>query len=152
MRNEHFRPRWHVSGIIPYPFIDGQIYLSFTVISTYSDPMAAWSNSYGGMNGVTAGIGAGLLRNLYWKNIQLNLICADFVTNGSLAIAWHTAAEHRAAHKLNEPKIYHINRYSDDTLYFGALEFLFHFAIQFRFFIPARSNGSTSNYYVQRLN
>lgn len=75
------------------------------------------------MNGVTAGIGSGVLRNLFWKNIELNIICADFVTNGSLAIAWYTAIEHKM-HKLNEPKIYHINRYNDKTLYFGALDIL----------------------------
>lgn len=87
------------------------------VISTYKDPIQAWSNSYGGMNGVTAGIGSGLLRNLYWKNIQLNVICADFVTNGSLAVAWYTAVEYNKT--IFEPKVYHINRASDKMLYFG---------------------------------
>lgn len=89
-----------------------------SVISTYVDPITAWSNSYGGMNGVTAGIGSGLLRNLFWKNIQLNIICADFVTNGSLAIAWHTANEYHKS--IFVPKIYHINRYPDPTLFFGT--------------------------------
>lgn len=91
---------------------------SVSVISTYADPIPAWSNSYGGMNGVTAGIGSGLLRNLFWKNIQLNIVCADFVTNGSLAIAWHTAKEYHKS--VLVPKIYHINRYPDPTLFFGT--------------------------------
>lgn len=89
-----------------------------SVISTYADPIPAWSNSYGGMNGVTAGIGSGLLRNLFWRNIQLNIVCADFVTNGSLAIAWHTAREYHKSAPV--PKIYHINRYPDPTLFFGT--------------------------------
>lgn len=74
------------------------------------------------MNGVTVGIGSGLLRNLYWKNIQLNIVCADFVTNGSLAIAWHTANEYQKCNSY-DTKIYHINRYSDPTLYFGMYIF-----------------------------
>lgn len=69
------------------------------------------------MNGVTAGIGSGLLRNLFWKNIELNIVCADFVTNGSLAIASHTVNEYRRT--IFEPKIYHINRVSDEALFFG---------------------------------
>lgn len=68
------------------------------------------------MNGVTAGIGSGLLRNLFWKNIELNIVCADFVTNGSLAVAWHTVKEHKYT---TEPKIYHVNRISDNLLFFG---------------------------------
>lgn len=63
------------------------------------------------------GIGAGLLRNLFYKSIELNIVCADFVTNGSLAIAWHTSNEY--GRTQFEPKIYHINRVSDPTLIFG---------------------------------
>lgn len=88
-----------------------------TVISTFIEPIPAWSNSYGGMNGVTVGIGSGLLRNLFWKNIELNIVCADFVTNGSLAIASHTAAQY--GRTIAEAKIYHINRVSDKALFFG---------------------------------
>lgn len=69
------------------------------------------------MNGVTVGIGSGLLRNLFWKNIELNIVCADFVTNGSLAIASHTAAQY--GRTIAEAKIYHINRISDKALFFG---------------------------------
>lgn len=95
--------------------------LTISVISTYIDPIPAWSNSYGGMNGVTSGIGSGLLRNLFWKNIELNIVCADFVTNGSLAIGWHTANEYHRT--IFEPKIYHINRVSDKALFFGKCFF-----------------------------
>lgn len=63
------------------------------------------------------GIGAGLLRNLFFKSIELNIVCADFVTNGSLAIAWHTFNEY--GRTQFEPKIYHINRVSDPALIFG---------------------------------
>lgn len=75
------------------------------------------------MNGVTAGIGSGLLRNLFWKNIELNIVCADFVTNGSLACAWYTAREYKRT--IFEPKIYHINRVSDEALFFGEYIHLF---------------------------
>lgn len=68
-------------------------------------------------NNFCAGIGAGLLRNLFYKNIELNIVCADFVTNGSLAIAWHTFNEY--GRSQFEPKIYHINRVSDPALLFG---------------------------------
>lgn len=63
------------------------------------------------------GIGAGLLRNLYFKSIELNIVCADFVTNGSLAIAWHTSNEY--GRTQFDAKIYHINRVSDPALIFG---------------------------------
>ncbi|XP_055327151.1 fatty acyl-CoA reductase wat-like isoform X2 [Sitodiplosis mosellana] len=86
------------------------------VISTYADPIMAWSNSYGGMNGVVAGIGGGLLRNLFFKSVELNIVCADFVTNGSLAAAWHTCNEY--GRNQFEAKIYHINRVSDPALIF----------------------------------
>lgn len=73
------------------------------------------------MNGVTVGIGSGLLRNLFWKNIELNIVCADFVTNGSLVIACHTANEYNRT--IFEAKIYHINRVSDKALFFGEYNF-----------------------------
>lgn len=73
------------------------------------------------MNGVTAGIGSGLLRNLFWKNIELNIVCADFVTNGTFAIAWHTATEYKRT--IFHPKIYHINRASDKALFFGKFNY-----------------------------
>lgn len=73
------------------------------------------------MNGVTVGIGSGLLRNLFWKNIELNIVCADFVTNGSLAIASYTASQY--SRTISEAKIYHINRVSDKALFFGKFAF-----------------------------
>lgn len=107
-----------------------------TVISTYIDPIAAWSNSYGGMNGVTVGIGSGLLRNLFWKNIELNIVCADFVTNGSLAIAWHTVNQYNRT--IFNAKIYHINRVNDKMLFFG--EFHFNFNLFFSFLLHIDEN------------
>ncbi|XP_031621106.1 fatty acyl-CoA reductase wat-like [Contarinia nasturtii] len=86
------------------------------VISTFADPIVAWTNSYGGMNGVVAGIGGGLLRNLFYKSVELNIVCADFCTNGALAIAWHTFNEY--GRTQFEAKIYHINRVSDSALIF----------------------------------
>lgn len=110
----------HCPVILPLLFNElNCLCYSIAVISTFKDPIAAWSNSYGGMNGVTAGIGSGLLRNLFWKNIELNVICADFVTNGSLVAAWHTAEEYNKT--IFMPKVYHINRASDKALYFGKL-------------------------------
>lgn len=75
------------------------------------------------MNGVTAGIGSGLLRNLFWKNIELNIVCADLVTNGTLAVAWNTAKEY--SRESCEPKIYHMNRISDEALLFGKFYDIF---------------------------
>lgn len=69
------------------------------------------------------GIGAGLLRNLYYKSIELNIVCADFVTNGSLAIAWHTYNQY--GRTQFEAKVYQINRVSDPTLIFGKMLFFY---------------------------
>lgn len=60
-----------------------------------------------------------MLRNLFFKSVELNVVCADFVTNGSLAAAWHTYNEY--GRSQFEAKIYHINRVSDPALIFGKL-------------------------------
>lgn len=69
----------------------------------------------------TIGIGSGLLRNLYFKSIELNVICADLVTNGSLAAAWNIHNDY--GRSQFEAKIYHINRVSDPALIFGKFQY-----------------------------
>lgn len=49
----------------------------------------------------------------------MNIVCADFVTNGSLAIAWHTFNQYERTQF--EAKVYHINRVSDPKLIFGKM-------------------------------
>lgn len=60
------------------------------------------------------------MRNLFFKSVELNIVCADFVTNGSLAAAWHTCNEYGRNQQF-EAKIYHINRVSDPALIFGKV-------------------------------
>lgn len=49
----------------------------------------------------------------------MNIVCADFVTNGTLAIAWHTFNQY--GRTQFEGKVYHINRVSDPKLIFGKM-------------------------------
>lgn len=79
-------------------------HLLITVISTYVDPIPGWTNNLSGMNGVMMGIGIGILRNLKMDpEAPLENVCADYVTNGTLAAIWSEDSVKRI-----EPKIVHI--------------------------------------------
>ncbi|XP_017889314.1 fatty acyl-CoA reductase wat-like [Ceratina calcarata] len=62
------------------------------VISTYKEPIAAWTNNLYGATGVVIGSGVGLLRTLhcYPDNIS-EIVPADYVIANIIAAAWDTA-------------------------------------------------------------
>ncbi|XP_037036572.1 fatty acyl-CoA reductase wat-like [Bradysia coprophila] len=64
------------------------------IIATYEDPLPAWTNNVYGLNGFCFGIGLGCIRVAAGsdsKNVEV--VCADFVTNGTLAAMWNKANE-----------------------------------------------------------
>lgn len=61
------------------------------MIATFSDPIPGYCTNYFGLNGVLAACGLGIVRTVYGNiNFVANVVCADFVVNGTLAIAWDT--------------------------------------------------------------
>lgn len=64
------------------------------VISTHEDPIAGWCNNTYGLNGFLVACGFGFIRIMFYsKNTESNIICADFVTNATLAVIWNKANE-----------------------------------------------------------
>lgn len=90
------------------------------VISTYEDPIPGWSNNLYGINGAFVGWSVGLLKvsssELKTKN---EVVCADFVTNATLAAIWDKAHEKNSqTDDIDESKtIVHIT--SQDPLNWG---------------------------------
>lgn len=59
------------------------------VIATHKDPIPGYCTNYFGLNGVLAACGIGMVRIVYGNiNNVANVVCADFVVNGTLAIVW----------------------------------------------------------------
>lgn len=102
-------------------------------MSTYQDPIPGWTNNITGINGNTinfiipnnksnsshsvrnfaglcVGIGVGFLRHLHVTNdFVIDIICADFVINTTLAAIWVCADKYEASvpKRIPEPEIYH---------------------------------------------
>lgn len=77
-------------------------YFIFVVVSTYQDPIPGWTNNLTGINGLCIGIGIGFIRNIYVDtDFPIEIICADYVINSTLAAIWAMAIEYIA----NEPRI-----------------------------------------------
>lgn len=73
--------------------IQGNILLLFffmyIVSSTSEDPIPGWSTSIYGLNGILTGVAFGYIRCLQnTGNIDVDIICADFVINSTMAIIW----------------------------------------------------------------
>ncbi|XP_037035189.1 fatty acyl-CoA reductase wat-like isoform X2 [Bradysia coprophila] len=72
------------------------------IISTYEDPVPGWTNNIYGVNGVTMGVGLGFIKvamsNKHFRNIEV--VCADFVTNGTLAAMWNKVNATNNANKM----------------------------------------------------
>ncbi|KAJ6641422.1 Fatty acyl-CoA reductase wat [Pseudolycoriella hygida] len=76
------------------------------IIATHEDPIPAWCNNTYGLNGFLVACGIGFMRiMLYAKDTESNIICADFVTNATLAVIWN---------KVNEIERYEFNDQSND--------------------------------------
>lgn len=81
------------------------------VVSTYKDPIGGWTNNITGVNGLCVGIGIGFLRHLHVQDdFIIDIICADFVTNTTLAAVWMTAdkIEKSKIKQIPEPQVYHV--------------------------------------------
>lgn len=62
------------------------------------------------MNGLCVGIGVGFLRHLHVADDYIiDIICADFVTNTTLAAIWTTVEKIEATQpkQIPEPQVYH---------------------------------------------
>lgn len=81
---------------------------SLIVVSTYQDPICGWTNNITGVNGLCCGIGVGFLRHLHVSDdFVIDIICADFVCNTTLAAIRLTAEHFEETNKVPEPEVYH---------------------------------------------
>lgn len=83
----------------------------FVVVSTYQDPIGGWTNNMTGVNGLCVGIGIGFLRHLHIKkDFVIDVICADFVTNTTLASIWLAAEKYAAngSKVVPAPEVYNV--------------------------------------------
>ena len=66
--------------------------LTFSVISTYREPVVGWVDNVYGPTGALVGGGAGLVRTLNVdENCTAELVPADLVVNALIATAWDVA-------------------------------------------------------------
>lgn len=79
------------------------------VVSTYQDPIPGWTNNLTGINGLCVGIGVGFLRHLHVNSdFVIDVICADYVINTTLAAIAYSAGEYIATKQIPSPEIYHV--------------------------------------------
>ncbi|XP_055387561.1 fatty acyl-CoA reductase wat-like [Condylostylus longicornis] len=73
------------------------------VISTHEDPVPGWCNNIYGLNGVLVACGTGVLRVMpFDRNLIGDVVCADHVTNSTLAAMWYTDLKQK---ELNQKSI-----------------------------------------------
>lgn len=73
--------------------------------------MGGWTNNMTGINGLCVGIGVGFMRHLHVKkDFVIDVICADFVTNTTLAAIWLAAEKYQASgmQVVPAPEVYHV--------------------------------------------
>lgn len=59
------------------------------MIATFEDPIPGYCTNYFGLNGVLVACATGIVRIVYGNITNVaNVVCADFVVNGTLAIVW----------------------------------------------------------------
>lgn len=106
------------------------------MVSTNSDPIPGWTNNITGINGnhmllltkrneiklsatndryhfffvgLCIGIGVGFLRHLHVTNdFVIDIICADYVINTTLAAIRFTADKYETTKKIPKAEIYHV--------------------------------------------
>lgn len=79
------------------------------MVSTYQDPIAGWTNNITGINGLCVGIGVGFLRHLHVSNdFVIDIICADFVINTTLAAIWTASDKMKETKQIPPPEVYHV--------------------------------------------
>lgn len=71
--------------------------------------MSGWTNNITGVNALCVGIGIGFLRHLHIQDdFIIDIICADFVVNTTLAAIWTTADKVEEIKQIPEPEVYHV--------------------------------------------
>lgn len=78
-------------------------------------------------SGLCVGIGVGFLRHLHVTNdFVIDIICADFVINTTLAGIWITAEKYNASvpKKVPDPEVFHV---TSKGFYLTSREFFFLF-------------------------
>lgn len=80
-----------------------------TVIATSIDPIPGWCPNPYGLNGLLTAIAFGFVRiqRLVCQH-NLDVICADFVVNSTLAIIWDVCKAKSSVYEIPRPKIYHL--------------------------------------------
>lgn len=59
--------------------------------------------------GLCVGIGVGFLRHLHVTNdFVIDIICADFVINTTLAAIYYTADKYITLNKIPDPEVFHV--------------------------------------------
>lgn len=83
---------WYPIPELYFDLIDNRLIIEqsyIPVIATYSDPIPGYCTNYFGLNGGLMLIGSGVARlGLGNTELRANIVCADFVINGTLAIIW----------------------------------------------------------------
>ncbi|XP_031621105.1 fatty acyl-CoA reductase wat-like [Contarinia nasturtii] len=78
------------------------------IVSTYQDPVPGWTNNITGINGLCVGIGVGFLRHLHVEyDFVIDIICADFVVNTTLAAIHLCNEKHRSHKQIPEAEVFH---------------------------------------------
>lgn len=58
--------------------------------------------------GLCVGIGVGFLRHLHVTNdFIIDIICADFVVNTTLAAMWVVVEKHASIQRIPDPEVFH---------------------------------------------
>ena len=64
------------------------IFLSFTVISTYKEPLAGWCGNSNGPVMLFIGCGVGAIHVFYYRGDPVDLVPLDLSINALLAVTW----------------------------------------------------------------
>lgn len=92
----------------PTTLMANRFHSTFSVISTYEEPIPGWCNNVYGINGMVVGTGLGFIKVSPCKSKSKNdVVCADFVTNGTLAAIWGKAEEkYLELHKITQKVLF----------------------------------------------
>lgn len=70
--------------------------MSFTVASTYAEPMPGWVDNYLGPTGIVIGAGCGVVRVLHCKKeVTVDIVPVDLVINGILVSSYEASRSFR---------------------------------------------------------
>lgn len=79
------------------------------VIATSVDPIPGWCPSAYGLNGLLTCVAFGFIRiQRFVCAVNVDVICADFVVNSTLAIMWDVCKAKSSIYEIPHPKIFHL--------------------------------------------